>query len=30
MLSYYESKGSKIIRLNDLLPNHIFEEQKHN
>jgi len=25
MLSYYESKGSKIIRLNDLLPNHIFE-----
>lgn len=24
MLSYYESKGSKIICLNDLLPNHIF------
>jgi len=30
MLSYYESKGSKIISLNDLLPNHIFEAQKHN
>jgi hypothetical protein len=29
MLSYYESKGSKIISLNDLLPNHIFEAQKH-
>ncbi|WP_024296306.1 cysteine hydrolase family protein [Lacrimispora indolis] len=29
MLRYYESKGSKIIRLNDLLPNHIFEAQKH-
>ncbi len=27
MLSYYESKGSKIISLNDLLPNHIFEAQ---
>lgn len=26
MLSYYESKGSKIISLNDLLSNHIFEE----
>lgn len=25
MLRYYESKGSKIISLNDLLPNHIFE-----
>ena len=25
MLRYYESKGCKIIRLNDLLPNHIFE-----
>jgi len=25
MLHYYESKGSKIISLNDLLPNHIFE-----
>ena len=25
MLCYYESKGSKIISLNDLLPNHIFE-----
>ena len=23
MLDYYESKGSKIIRLNDLLPNHL-------
>jgi len=29
MLRYYESKGSKIISLNDLLPNHIFEAQKH-
>jgi len=28
MLRYYESKGSKIISLNDLLPNHIFEAQK--
>ncbi|WP_018883502.1 cysteine hydrolase family protein [Paenibacillus massiliensis] len=26
MLCYYESKGSKIISLNDLLSNHIFEE----
>lgn len=26
MLRYYESKGSKIISLNDLLPNYIFEE----
>ena len=29
MLRYYESKGSKIISLNDLLPDHIFEAQKH-
>lgn len=29
MLRYYESKGSKIIRFNDLLPNHIFEAQKY-
>jgi len=29
MLRYYESKGSKIIRLNDLLPNHIFDAQNH-
>ena len=29
MLRYYESKGSKIISLNDLLPNHIFEAQNH-
>jgi nicotinamidase-related amidase len=29
MLRYYESKGSKIISLNDLLPNHVFEAQKH-
>lgn len=29
MLRYYESKGSKIISLNDLLPNYIFEAQKH-
>ena len=28
MLRYYESKGSKIISLNDLLANHIFEAQK--
>lgn len=28
MLRYYESKGSKIIRLNDLVPNHIFEAQR--
>ena len=28
MLRYYESKGSKIISLNDLLPNHIFEAQE--
>jgi nicotinamidase-related amidase len=27
MLRYYESKGSKIISLNDLLPNHIFKAQ---
>ncbi|WP_099468363.1 cysteine hydrolase family protein [Konateibacter massiliensis] len=27
MLRYYESKGSKIISLNDLLSNHIFEAQ---
>jgi nicotinamidase-related amidase len=27
MLRYYESKGSKIICLNDLLPNNIFETQ---
>lgn len=26
MLRYYESKGSMIIRLNDLLSNHIVEE----
>lgn len=26
MLRYYESKGSMIIRLNDLLSNHIIEE----
>ena len=29
MLRYYESKGSTIISLNDLLPNHIVEAQKH-
>jgi len=27
MLRYYESKGSKIISLNDLLSNHIFKAQ---
>jgi len=27
MLCYYESQGSKIICLNDLLPNHTFERQ---
>ena len=30
MLSYYENQGSKIIRINDLLPDHIFEAQKQN
>lgn len=29
MLRYYESKGSNIICLNDLLTDHIFEVQKH-
>jgi nicotinamidase-related amidase len=29
MLRYYESKGCKIISSNNLLQNHIFEEQKH-